>query len=50
MGFRDASKELMREGVIDFDEKDDSISIPPNKFNAGLSARIEAAASYTNKN
>ncbi|MGA2876668.1 MAG: nucleotidyltransferase domain-containing protein, partial [Nitrososphaerales archaeon] len=49
MGFRDAAKELMKEGLIDYDKEGDSISVPLNEFNAGLSARIEAAASYTNK-
>ena len=48
-GFREAAKELMHEGLIDFNEKNSSISIPLNKFHQGLSARIEAAASYTNK-
>jgi tRNA A-37 threonylcarbamoyl transferase component Bud32/predicted nucleotidyltransferase len=49
IGFRDAARELKREGVIDYNESDDSVSISPNRFNAGLSARIEVAASYTNK-
>lgn len=49
IGFRLAAVELMREGVIEFDEKNDSVSIPLNKFHAGWSARIEALASYTNK-
>jgi tRNA A-37 threonylcarbamoyl transferase component Bud32 len=48
-GFRDAAKELMREGAIEYEEKSDNIVIPLNRFHAGLPARIEAAASYTNK-
>ncbi|MHB2036489.1 MAG: hypothetical protein ACYCPW_07065, partial [Nitrososphaerales archaeon] len=48
-GFREAAKELMHEGLIDFNEENSSINIPLNKFHQGLSARIEAVASYTNK-
>ncbi|MDG6905296.1 MAG: hypothetical protein JRN20_05865 [Nitrososphaerota archaeon] len=48
-GFRFAAVELMQEGIIEFDEENDLVSIPLNKFHAGWSARIEVLASYTNK-
>ncbi len=48
-GFRVAAKELMNEGVIEYDEENDSITSPLMKFHAGLKAQIEVLASYTNK-
>ncbi|MDG6998894.1 MAG: nucleotidyltransferase domain-containing protein [Nitrososphaerota archaeon] len=46
-GFRDAAKELVKEGVIELQE--DLVSVSPQAFRGGLSARIGAAASFTNK-
>ena len=50
-GFRRAAVELQQAGIVSFDEKSDILHIVPWKkgFHAGVSGRIEAAASYTSK-
>ncbi|MDG6996490.1 MAG: nucleotidyltransferase domain-containing protein [Nitrososphaerota archaeon] len=47
LGFRSAAVELANEGIIEL--KDDVVSVSTQAFRGGLSARIEAAASFTNK-
>lgn len=48
-GLRSAAKELARDSLIEYDEKNDNIIVAPNQFHAGLISRIGIAASYTNK-
>jgi len=48
-GFKLAAEQLQLEKMISFDDKSGEIRISPNNFRGGLSARIEAAASFTSK-
>jgi tRNA A-37 threonylcarbamoyl transferase component Bud32/predicted nucleotidyltransferase len=48
-GFRSAASELAEEGIVTYDAKTDAIQIPSQGFKGGLSARLEAMASFTRK-
>lgn len=49
VGFRRAALLLQEEGIVEYDEKNDALRVPIAKFHGGLSARIEAVASFTTR-